>query len=467
MIIPRPKSVRSKPGEFHLVAGLRVTVHRPPAERRLDAGLRGLLREKMVQPPAIATLTSQRNARPVIELGAPPPPVPAGEWSHHPEGYRLEVHSSGIRITGATASGAFYGLQTLAQLLRNQGSGVACSTITVEDWPSMAFRGAHWFPSAAGVRFHRKLIARIMAAFKLNAAVIQCEAARWDSHPEIAAPQSISKADLRGLVRLARQQFIDPIPLVNCPGHAGWVFRNHQHLDLAEDPQTPYALCPRNPAASTVLKDVLREALDVFKPHIFHLGHDEVTLRGRFPNPECPRCSTGTTTDLVLAHAAELHDWLGARGVRMMIWGDMLLAKDEGPDSAHAPNAADAVKRRSGLPHGTVVADWHYHPRKEYPSLALLRKSGLETIACTWHEPRNIADFAREARKAGARGLLQTTWAGYFPDESVLSGPELRQFTAFILAAEYSWSGRAELPDALGYDPARVFKRAYSQTPAR
>lgn len=455
-------------GEFPLASGLRCSLRRTPSERRLDAALREVLRERLGVVPRNVVVTQQRAGLPVIELGTPPAGGAAkGVWSRHTEGYRLEVRPAGIRISGSSASGVFYGLQTLTQLLRREGSGGSCPAITVEDWPSMAFRGAHWFPSASGVPFHRKLLTRIMAAYKMNAAVIQCEAARWDSHPEIAAPQSISKAELEGLVRVARQHFIDPIPLVNCPGHAGWAFRNQQHLDLAEDPQTPYALCPRNPAANTLLKDVLREALGVFRPRVFHLGHDEVTLRGRFPNPECRRCSTSNTTDLMTAHAAELHGWLGSKGVGMMIWGDMLLAKDEGPDSAHAPNAAEARKRRKGLSRDTLVADWHYHPRKEYPSLGLLHSAGLETIACTWYEPHNISGFAREARKAGARGLLQTTWAGYFPDESVLSGPELRQFTAFILAAEYAWSGRADAPDALGYDPVRVFQQAYSQSPTQ
>ena len=51
---------------------------------------------------------------------------------------------------------------------------------------------------------------------------------------------------------------------------------------------------------------------------------------------------------------------------------------------------------------------------------------------------------------------------GYFPDERAMQG-ELRQFTAFVLAAEYAWSGRKESPTELGYDPKEVFQKAYAR----
>lgn len=39
------------------------------------------------------------------------------------------------------------------------------------------------------------------------------------------------------------------------------------------------------------------------------------------------------------------------------------------------------------------------------------------------------------------------------------------QFSAMVLAADYSWSGRSELPDRLGYDPLDVFRRMYFRVP--
>ena len=53
---------------------------------------------------------------------------------------------------------------------------------------------------------------------------------------------------------------------------------------------------------------------------------------------------------------------------------------------------------------------------------------------------------------------------GYFPDERALRSA-LQQFSAFVLAAEYAWSGRRDPPNQLGYDPKTVFRKAYGSSP--
>ena len=55
----------------------------------------------------------------------------------HKEGYYIEVDDNCIVIAGADARGAFYGVQTLAQMVR-QGDLSLC---TIEDYPDIAFRG--------------------------------------------------------------------------------------------------------------------------------------------------------------------------------------------------------------------------------------------------------------------------------------------------------------------------------------
>lgn len=55
----------------------------------------------------------------------------------HKEGYYIEVNDNHIVIAGADARGAFYGVQTLAQMVR-QGDLSLC---TIEDYPDIDFRG--------------------------------------------------------------------------------------------------------------------------------------------------------------------------------------------------------------------------------------------------------------------------------------------------------------------------------------
>ncbi len=465
-VIPTPKSQNLHPRATHrLRDGAVWSVSGPERDSRLydamarmldGAGVEARQREGEATETVVIRI-DRRRARPSFT----PPNGETPEWLDHPEGYRLTVTRGAIEIAASTSRGAYYGLQTLTQLLRPGRTGMVVPQGSIEDWPTLSFRGAHWFPSASGVPFHEKLTERIFSRHKLNHAVIQCEAAVWESQPEIAAPNSIGKPALEGLVKWNRSLFIEPIPLINIPGHAEWLFRNGQNLDFAEDPETPYAYCVHHPRAEKVVTAILEEAIDLFRPSIFHLGHDEVTMRGRFPHPDCPRCQGETATSLVSAHIQRKHAWLAERGLGMMIWGDMMLAPEEIPyTAAFAPNAEEAALRRAALPRDVMITDWHYDAGEDYPSLDLFQKRGHPVIASTWHNPLNIRNFAQAAIQADAKGLLQTTWAGYFPDESVLRDG-LHQFSAFLLAAEYAWSGRADPPAALPFDPGTEFVRLW------
>ncbi len=462
LIIPQPKSLRLGEGIFRLPPGAGWTLRAATRDERLwraaesaFAGSAGHF-EKSDQSWIALEIGSDRATN--FPTGQTQP-----RWASDPEGYRLSVKTNGLVILASTAQGTFYGLQTLAQLWQSAGTARSAPALVIEDWPAMRFRGVHWFPSASGVPMHLRLITNVFGALKFNRSVIQCEAARWDKHPEIAAPNSISKPDLRKLVEACRECYLEPIPLLNVPGHAEWVFRNDSNLDIAEDPQTPYAYCVNNPKSWAFIEDVLGECLPIFQAKYCHIGHDEVAMRGRFPNPECPRCQNETVTDLVVKHANRLSGWLSQRGVGSMIWGDMLLGPGEAKDATNAKTLADARQRREGIDKKIIIVDWHYAASADARSLEILRQSGFRVVAASWYVPDNIYHLSQAALAAGAEGLLQTTWMGYFPDAGAMRG-DLKQFTAFVLAAEYAWSGRKDPPAQLGYDPKEVFKRTYGSS---
>jgi hexosaminidase len=111
-----------------------------------------------------------------------------------------------------------------------------------------------------------------------------------------------------------------------------------------------------------------------------------------------------------------------------------------------------------------VIADWHYAGVPEFPSLSLFRSEGFDVVGAGWWNAFNVAYLARAAQGAKALGLLQTTWVGRYPTEKVLD-TESRQFVAMVLAAEYAWSGREDLPEGWDYSPGEVFTRAWAAAP--
>jgi hypothetical protein len=60
------------------------------------------------------------------------------------EGYILQVNPDIIIIAGSDDQGAFYGLQSLRQLI-DAGNGKAIQGVKVTDWPAFAFRGIRFY----------------------------------------------------------------------------------------------------------------------------------------------------------------------------------------------------------------------------------------------------------------------------------------------------------------------------------
>lgn len=381
------------------------------------------------------------------------------------EGYRLRADSNGVTVVGSDERGTYYGIQTLKQLIRVDKDGVYIKAAQIRDWPSMPFRGVHWFGGPQSVPFHEAMISKICAATKMNEMLYQVDFSEWKSQPKIwDKSRSTSLADMKKTVDYARAHFMEPIPLVNGLGHADWMFVNGQNLDVATDPVKRYQY---DPTKERVYKDILfpvmQEAIDIFKPKTFHIGRDEITTGGLFP----PKGVTKPVSDLIVEDINKVHDWLKAKGIATMMWGDEFLHwPDEANDAGNAPDVPTAKARRAGLPKDIIIADWHYDAQKpDFPSVPIWQKEGFQVVGCPWYERGNIQNFARVLGKEKSTGLCQTTWAGYSMSTDLVGGASFIQFVAYLLAGEYAWNGGQPGLDALGYDPDEAFRTFWDRKP--
>lgn len=371
------------------------------------------------------------------------------------EGYCIRIRPHWAVIAGHDPAGTFYGAQTLCQLIGADSHGTFIWPAQVDDYPSLSWRGAHLFIGSQALTFHQRLIANVFARLKMNAIVLQCEQARWDTLGKTAPPWAMSKSDLRREIAFAREHFLTVTPLVNSVGHMPWLLDNGQYRNWAEDPQTPYAASVTNPDLDKFVFRLYDEVLDTFHSDTLHIGGDEVTMRGRYPFASQAQYPTVSTA--FVAQVTKMHDYLRAKGVRTMLWGDMLLAKGEAPDATNAPSPTDAAWMRAHLPKDITITDWHYAPQGDFTSPRLLTGEGFApVIGATWYNPANIAAFSRTLAADRQRGLLQTTWAGYNSRAENLTR-ESAQFVAFVVAAEEAWNGGKTPPERLPYDPAQVF----------
>jgi len=113
--------------------GLALEMHRASA---LPAGGRFILMGS-VKNPLVWEYLERRGAQAAVR---------------EPEGYLLEVNTNSVVIAGADDAGAFYGLQSLRQLLQGEGTRQHIQGIRVRDWPAKPFRGIKlYLPSVSCV----------------------------------------------------------------------------------------------------------------------------------------------------------------------------------------------------------------------------------------------------------------------------------------------------------------------------
>lgn len=216
-LVPRPKSLQyngktiTLPPEFHF-AGDSPSIAWLAAELSSGFGLRR---------------TDDRGFA-VTFLADP-------ELDRRKEEYRLELNSaSGITLRAATPEGHFRAAGRLLSILHTNGGFSAAADggrvlnvpeAIIHDYPDYPLRGMHlqmtWpLPMSAANRleYHKRII-NAMAMLGFNMAVLNVGNNFNTAHHTSPRPDPWSEADLRELVRFARERGIQPFPGMNTIGH--------------------------------------------------------------------------------------------------------------------------------------------------------------------------------------------------------------------------------------------------------
>ncbi|MFB3895238.1 MAG: glycoside hydrolase family 20 zincin-like fold domain-containing protein [bacterium] len=475
-IMPIPKQLKYTGKLFPLSNQTKIYIGKNPTpgvENALAFFLKDLKDLYQIEPRIIKDEYAENAVeRPSIYIGEAPRcinPSTICTRAHLPvpenkEGYSLLVDNNLVSVAANSEPGIFYGLTSLIQLAKVTEEGIYLKGAEIIDYPALSFRGIHCLSGKDAGDEIAKAVRTLMARYKINSLLWQVEYLRWDSHPEIASAQyGITKTDAQKVIDAAKQNNIEIIPMVPSLGHTEWIFANNQHLDLAEDPDKPYAYCVTNPDTYKFIYSIFEEAIAFFKPRYFHIGHDEITTDARFPNRSLKYGKTAT--DLIMEDTNRLHDWFTERGIKVMLWGDMFLNRDESPSSAFAPTVAEAKKRRALLPKDITICDWHYDATDTpdaFPSLKLWKDEGYDAIGSGWYFANNIRNLAKACVINGNKGYLQTTWAGFnFKIDG--NEPSWFQYWAYLWAANYAWTGDNVDAAKLPFSAKQVFLDVWSQ----
>lgn len=139
-------------------------------------------------------------------------------------------------------------------------------------------------------------------------------------HMENGDGEFLSQADVKELVLYCKERFFEVIPEVPSLGHCDYLMLGHP--EIAEIPEDPYpdTYRPSNPASYELLFDVLDEIVNVFKPGVINIGHDEY-----YSIAMCEHCGGKSGADIFAQDIIKIYDYLKKKNVRTMIWGDKLL----------------------------------------------------------------------------------------------------------------------------------------------
>jgi hexosaminidase len=475
-IMPTPKQLKYTGKLFPLSNQTKIYIGKNPTpvvENALAFFLKDLKELYQIEPriirdeypkfavlePSIYIGESSRYNHPTMICKRVHLPIPENK-----EGYSLYATDNIISIAANSEQGIFYGLTSLIQLVKVTEQGIYLKGAEIVDYPALSFRGIHCLSGKDAGDEIAKAVRTLMARYKINSLLWQVEYLRWDSHPELANAQyGMTKSDAQKVIDAAKKNNIELIPMIPSLGHTEWIFANKQHLDLAEDPEKPYAYCVTNPDTYKFIFSIYEEAVAFFKPRYFHIGHDEITTDARFPNRSLKFGKTAT--DLIMEDINTLHAWLTERGMKVMLWGDMFLYRDEASSAAFAPSIAEAKKRRALLPKDVTICDWHYDATdtpETFTSLKLWKEEGFDAIGSGWYFANNIRNLAKACVINGNKGYLQTTWAGFnFKIDG--NEPNWFQYWAYLWAANYAWTGDNLEVTKLPFSAKQVFLDVWSE----
>ncbi len=466
-VFPSPRQIELRGEEMRLAETLRILL--PEAPSAEDLHLARFLTAELSDRYGVALRTSRVAALPergpFILMGSARNPLvrqwtrAAGPTVSEPEGYRLEVDRDRVVVAGADDAGAFYGLQSLRQLITGTRRGARIQGASIRDWPFKPFRGIKlYLPGHDNIPYFKRFVRDVMALYKYNTLILELNAAmRFDSHPELNAGWIelgknlnytrrdrswgpghqyqdsanadtadggvLEKEEVAELIAFVRRHHIEVIPEIPSLTHSYYLLTRHRELAEIQDAEWPDTYCPSEPKVYDLLFDVMDEYVDVIKPAMVHIGHDE----WRMPVGVCPRCKGKDPTELFSADLNLIYSHLRAQGIGTAIWGDHLIEPLRGKKVKHVPNrrgtpydmpgALSPEQVRQLIPKDILIFNWFWDSPKstggeeglgEQNEIAL-SEWGFKQVFGNFSP--HITDFDRRASRAGILGGAPSSWA--------------------------------------------------------
>ena len=289
--------------------------------------------------PALAAAEKVRGGavRPgdlVVRLGQP---EVLADKTTFDEGFTVEVGAS-AELTAQSRRAAVYGLRTVFE-----AGELAFGRLA--DWPCTNERGLHL---DAGRKYYTKdwIMERVkdLSRNRMNVLWLhfsENEGFRIDSerHPEVPSRFHLTKDEVREIIALCGDLFVDINPALDCPGHLGTALMEHPRWRLNRQMTEPLysALDITKPEARAFLLELVDEYAELFAgSKVFHIGGDEFIDFNHFERfPEMDACARERLgpdcggVDLYVDFLNQVIAHVRAKGFQVRVWNDGLFRPDQ------------------------------------------------------------------------------------------------------------------------------------------
>ena len=355
------------------------------------------------------------------------------------EAYNIIVDKNSLRIIAGTSAGAFYGIQTLMQMLppdvykddnykrHNKIKVVKIPKMRIYDAPRFSYRGMHLDVSRTffDIEFIYKFI-DALAYYKINNFHWHLtddqgwrieikkypkltEQGAWRGPHEVLKPAYASgmernggfytQEDIKSIVKYAADRNINIIPEIDLPGHSKAVAMTYPEI-LCETTGKHYSVqwesnnvwCIGREDNYAMLDTIIGEMAELFPSKVFHIGGDEVNMESWM---ECPHCQELMKNE-GMTEAVELQNWfvrrlekiLAKHGKTMAGWDEIIDGGDLMPETvvyAWASPERGIKSVKEGHPTVMQVAQYMYFDMKQSEGERGLKWAGVTPLEKTYN----------------------------------------------------------------------------------
>ena len=338
-VIPEPRNVVLSSGDFPFGPDWRVELG--PGVPPNDVAVQSL-REDLLSRFQLR-LQPQANAG-VVRLAIQPGSVAIGQALDRDksvlaeQAYQMELSPTEVRITANAATGLFYGVETLVQLLKPANGALQLPAGRIVDWPDLQFRAIYWDDAHHLDHLDYLMHALRQAAFfKINGFVVKLEGHfQYKSAPAVVEPYALSPAELQQLTDYGLRYHIQLVPFLDGPAHIAFILKHPEYAALREYPESNYELCATNPDSYKLLLGMYQDLLDANRGvKYFYLSTDEPYYIGKVNNPQCQEAARaqqlGSVGKLLGEFLTKTANFLHGQGRTVVFWGEYPLTPADIP----------------------------------------------------------------------------------------------------------------------------------------